>query len=232
MTDHGAESYFQIADRYGHTLTYISNLPLGIGDLVLLPPADAPWQARVVAVGRGSWGGPCSRVIRRLAKADPVVLGVLTSKEPFNARGMQYADLRRLREGRLVPYAKGPCEITGCRFVMAFPAKYIMEAFAYDHCHLHGEVRGVLCQDCNYTMSFVDRGRTASPELQSQYAAWWARCSGCAPFAPWQPWEGAGPTGLPYQKTVELAHDATQQTSTSDRPRSCVSSQSADDASS
>lgn len=202
VTGQAAESYVQVADRYGHTLTYISDFPLGIGDLVLLPPDEAPWQARVVAQGRGPWDGPCIRVIRLLEKADPLVLRVLASEAPFSARGMQYADLRRLRAGHLVSYATGPCEIPGCTFVTPFAAEYIMETFAYDHCHLHGEVRGVLCQDCNRAMSSVDRGRASWPELQGQYAAWWARCSGCAPFAPWQPWEGVGPTGLPYPKTV------------------------------
>lgn len=205
MAEQLAESYVQIADRYGHTLTYISDVPLDIGDLVLLPPADAPWQARVVALRRGPWDSPCIRVIRLLAKADPVVLGILTSEDPFSARGMQYADLRRLREERLVPYATGPCEIPACRYVTPFATKYVMETFVYDHCHLHGEVRGVLCQDCNYAMSYVDRGRASWPELQDEYAAWWARCSGCAPFAPWQPWEGVGPTGLPYQKDGEAS---------------------------
>ncbi|MGO9189596.1 MAG: endonuclease domain-containing protein [Streptosporangiaceae bacterium] len=163
-----------------------------------------PWKARVIALGRSSYDGPCDRVIRLLAEADRSV-AILQN---FSARGTQYAELRRLRAEHLVPYAQGPCEIPGCTNVTPFAAKCVMETFVYDHCHLHGEVRGVLCQDCNYAMSFIDRGRPWRPELQDAYESYWTRCSECAPFGPWHPWEGVGPTGLVYELTPADSHQA------------------------
>ena len=121
--------------------------------------------------------------------------------QDFSARGIQYDKLRQLREEHLVPYARGPCEIPGCTNV-TLAAMYVMETFVYDHCHIHVEVRGVLCQDCNYAMSSIDKGRRWRPELQEAYESYWARCSGCAPFSPWHPWEGVGPTGLVYKPTA------------------------------
>ena len=193
------EQHVQVVLRYGHTLTYISDLDLAIGDLVLLPPTQAmsgvdrrPWKARVVAFGRSSYDGPCDRVICLLAKADASVV----VRQPFIARGMQYSELRRLREERLVPPAEGPCEIPGCSSVTQLAGILV-----YDHCHLHGEVRGIICEDCNYAMSFIDRGNRWNLDLREAYESYWARCSGCAPFGPWHPWDGVGPTGLVYLPT-------------------------------
>ena len=57
-----AEFYVQVAVRYDRSLTYVSDIKLTVGDLVLLPPTQAmtgaghkPWKARIVALGRSSY---------------------------------------------------------------------------------------------------------------------------------------------------------------------------------
>ncbi|WP_083999899.1 endonuclease domain-containing protein [Actinomadura kijaniata] len=53
-----------------------------------------------------------------------------------------------------------------------------------DHCHKHGWIRGVLCNTCNGTMRWLDRGallRAAGARAEVQrYIEHWLRCPDCA----------------------------------------------------
>lgn len=48
-------------------------------------------------------------------------------------------------------------------FSLVLAAEYVVENFAYDHCHLHGEVRGMLGQDCSRARPVADSGRGDEP---------------------------------------------------------------------
>ena len=49
-------------------------------------------------------------------------------------------------------------------------------AYGFDHCHVHGWVRGILCGPCNTQMQGVDAGKIP---LASPYVEHWRRCPDC-----------------------------------------------------
>jgi Recombination endonuclease VII len=53
-----------------------------------------------------------------------------------------------------------------------------------DHCHLHGQTRGAICQRCNYRMMWIDRGMIpprCPVTTLTELAAHAAHCLDCAP---------------------------------------------------
>jgi hypothetical protein len=73
-----------------------------------------------------------------------------------------------------LPYPRvPPCEICG-----------IMDGTSYffDHCHLHGWVRGIVCPLCNSQLRAADSGTGWS----ARYMLHWAKCPDCR-AGRWQP---------------------------------------------
>lgn len=91
-----------------------------------------------------------------------------------------YSDTRNL------PRPNGPCESMACATDNKHSGKY-----AYDHCHAHGWVRGVLCHSCNNRMKAVDEAMTklaygelaklrGKPGDHGKLFQHWMRCPDCA----------------------------------------------------
>jgi len=60
----------------------------------------------------------------------------------------------------------------------------------YEHCHWHGWVRGMTCQQCNTRMSFVDkiahgiyRGSRSLIDVENDLIIHWMKCPDCAVMA-------------------------------------------------
>lgn len=102
-----------------------------------------------------------------------------------------YEDIKRGQRNGSVPRAKGPCEIKGCMGCPCGKANCAVgrSAFAYDHCHIHGYVRGIVCISCNNKLKRFD-GIMATGRLEvlpfrlwrapvSAYIEHWNRCPEC-----------------------------------------------------
>jgi hypothetical protein len=105
---------------------------------------------------------------------------------------VQYNQVKRRPDHwRIGVLAERGCEFSGCG------AGIELETLVFDHCHLHGVVRGILCNGCNVRVGRIEAALLldgVTVDLgTSAYGDWLRNCPGCAGTPPLP---GRGPFAL------------------------------------
>jgi hypothetical protein len=92
---------------------------------------------------------------------------------------VKYSDVKiGLRTG-VIRKPEGPCEIRQCDSCGCGKTNCDIShgVFVYDHCHIHGYVRGVICASCNRKMFRFDKYMAARNFTRIARSQWWAPVS-------------------------------------------------------